>query len=108
MDRKKINKELKLYINKVKEKINPHKIILYGSFARGEATEWSDIDLLVIASFKKINKDRRFDVLYDLQKDIKKIHSFHVYGVTPSEFKRAKPWTIFEEIKKEGITVFQS
>ena len=29
--------------------IHSHRGILYGSFARGEATQWSDIDLIVIA-----------------------------------------------------------
>jgi predicted nucleotidyltransferase len=29
--------------------IRARRAILFGSFARGEATEWSDIDLLVIA-----------------------------------------------------------
>jgi len=29
--------------------INARKVILFGSFARGENHEWSDIDLLVIA-----------------------------------------------------------
>ena len=29
--------------------IHPRRAILYGSFARGDAHEWSDIDLVVIA-----------------------------------------------------------
>jgi len=31
------------------EGIHPRRAVLFGSFARGDAREWSDIDLLVIA-----------------------------------------------------------
>jgi uncharacterized protein len=34
--------------SEIVEHFNPHKIILFGSFARGEETENSDIDLLVL------------------------------------------------------------
>ena len=34
---------------RLKEKYGAERVILYGSYARGEATEDSDVDLLVIA-----------------------------------------------------------
>lgn len=37
--------------------VHPSRAILYGSFARGESHEWSDIDLVVVA--------REFDELRD-------------------------------------------
>ena len=38
------------YLKAVREKgINAHRAVLFGSLARGEAHEWSDIDLVVIA-----------------------------------------------------------
>lgn len=37
------------------EKVAPEAIILYGSFAKGEATEHSDIDLFVIGKKKETN-----------------------------------------------------
>lgn len=44
-------------INRIKEPIvelyQPDKIILFGSWARGEAVEQSDIDLLVISDREK-------------------------------------------------------
>jgi uncharacterized protein len=37
--------------------IHPLRAVLFGSFARGEANQWSDIDLVVIAP----EFDREFD-----------------------------------------------
>jgi len=33
----------------IKNKINPEKIILYGSYAKGKAHQYSDIDIAVIS-----------------------------------------------------------
>lgn len=39
---------IKRMVNKIVRKFQPDKIILFGSYARGEVTRDSDIDLLVI------------------------------------------------------------
>ncbi|WP_088429728.1 nucleotidyltransferase domain-containing protein [Halomicronema hongdechloris] len=39
---------LNVMINRIVERFQPLKIILFGSYARGEATADSDIDLLVV------------------------------------------------------------
>lgn len=41
------------------EGIHANRGILFGSFARGEANEWSDIDLIVIAPEFDGTKDRQ-------------------------------------------------
>lgn len=107
MGRKKINKEITEYILRLKKAINPKKVILFGSFARGEATEWSDIDILVVANFSKINSDKRFDILYDLHDGLVKEHDIHAYGITPKEFDDVKEWSILNDAKKEGIILYQ-
>ena len=56
------NEILKLYGKRLS------KMILYGSWARGEATEYSDIDLLIVLKGRMNEKketDRR-DIIYDL------------------------------------------
>lgn len=45
-------------INFLWDKISPKAIILYGSFAKGEATEDSDLDLFVIGKQKEINLNK--------------------------------------------------
>ena len=36
-------------IGRLVERFDPEKIILFGSYARGEATDDSDVDLLIVA-----------------------------------------------------------
>lgn len=103
---KKIEKPLMKYVEKVKKTLDPKAVILYGSWARNNATDWSDIDILVLSEFENMSAEKRFEILYNLHNGINTNHDFHVYGVTPNEYKLAKPWTIFEEIKKEGIVLY--
>lgn len=47
-------RRLEEYIRAVLEELDPHLILLFGSFAReGDVNEGSDIDLLVVADFQE-------------------------------------------------------
>ena len=62
---------------------NPEKIILFGSMARGDADEYSDIDLIVV---KETN--RRFvQRLVDISEFISPYVSVDVFVYTPGELK---------------------
>ena len=52
MGKEQINKKLKNIINDLKP-YDPEKIILFGSYARGDFKKDSDIDLLIIKKTKK-------------------------------------------------------
>jgi hypothetical protein len=59
--RKEILKELKEFVRGLKKKLPVQSVYLYGSFARGEIHEGSDIDLLIVADipgriFERIGK----------------------------------------------------
>ena len=66
MDRKTIEVTLKKYVEKIKTVIKPQRVILYGSFARGTATKWSDIDIMIITDFKKKNEFNLMNKLSDI------------------------------------------
>ncbi|MFX0033988.1 MAG: nucleotidyltransferase domain-containing protein [Candidatus Hodarchaeota archaeon] len=51
--REEIDLELKAFVKDLKEKFPIKTIYLYGSFARGDIHEGSDIDLLIIGDFKE-------------------------------------------------------
>lgn len=44
--------EIRDYAAKIAERFHPEKIILFGSFANGQPTEDSDVDLLVLMDFE--------------------------------------------------------
>ena len=50
-----ISKEFEEVVNKIRNKIETKKIIIFGSYAKGKETENSDIDLCIITE-EKISK----------------------------------------------------
>ncbi len=103
MGKKEIVKLIKKFILKIKD-INLQRIILFGSQATGEATEDSDIDLIVVApDFEKM----------DFFERVKKMRSYWNldYAVdflcyTPKEFEKKKNRiSIVSEAIKEGIEI---
>lgn len=72
------------YREKVVRELNPGRIILFGSFARGDFNEGSDVDLIVVADWKQDFLDRT-RVLLDM-------NEFHLpleaVGYTEDEFER--------------------
>lgn len=107
MDRKKINQPIKKCISVLKKAFNPKRIILYGSYARNDANEWSDVDLLILADFKKVSFNERLNKIDKITANFHSNIIFDIRGLTLSEYNNAKPWTIYEEIKKEGIILYQ-
>lgn len=107
MDQKQIQHALNIFTDRVRNKFAAEQIFLFGSYARGKANEYSDVDLVVIAKqFSDIPQDRRFDLLYDLTAGL--TPDFHVYGFTPQEFDNTSPLTSLSEIKREAIPLLQT
>ena len=80
-----IFKGIEKYREEVVKRLNPAKVILFGSFARGYINEGSDVDLIVIADWKENFLDR-IKLLLD-------INSFNLplepVGYTSKEFENA-------------------
>lgn len=45
--------QLEVYLRRLAERLQPQAVVLFGSFARGEVNEGSDLDLLVVADFRQ-------------------------------------------------------
>lgn len=99
MDRQTIKKPLSKFVSKTIRAINPDRIILYGSFARGEASTWSDIDLAIIGP-------KKLDELDKIADSIDSKYCFDIRSYQKDQFENISPLSIYSEIKREGITIY--
>lgn len=83
----------------------PEKIILFGSQARGTACERSDVDILVICSFK----GKRRHLMLEMDRALQDLdYAFDVLILTPDEFQRDRriPGTIGRYAQLEGRILY--
>jgi uncharacterized protein len=57
-----VGKSLRPAIQRIVQELNPEKIVLFGSYAYGNPSPDSDVDLLVIMNTKASHKDRSWAV----------------------------------------------
>ena len=87
MDRKKIDRIIRIYLKDLSKKIKVKKAILFGSAVSGRVSSDSDIDLLILsAAFTKMSSSERFDLLYTARKsDETQRAAMDIFGLTPRE-----------------------
>lgn len=61
-------------------------IVLYGSVVRGEASDESDIDILVIGDGQSDIEDRILDISYEI--DLRNHTATSIFYSTPEDFER--------------------
>ena len=95
---------VKNYLNTLKQAGIPVEMaFLYGSYARNEATEDSDIDLLLISSVFDTNDDYILSSpwLYITQVD----HRIEPYSVGLKKFESDDVSPLLQIVRKEGIRI---
>ena len=104
---KKIRKLISEVVDRIKEKYEPEKIILFGSYAYGKPTEDSDIDLFIVKDTDKRWVDRYVEVkrlIYDPERRI----SISPIVYTPGEMEErlALGDQFVEEILTKGEVLY--
>lgn len=97
--------ELKKSIISLYKKLNPVKIILFGSWCKEEEDKYSDVDIIVIYETKKRFLDRLKELylIWDIP------IAFDILAYTPEEFdnmlKEKNPF--IERINREGEVIYE-
>jgi len=92
------------FVEEIRERYRPEKVLLFGSRARGEASTDSDYDLLIVSSrFEGVPLTDRATAIYRI---------WPLWGdldclcLTPDEFERSRRRiSIVREIEREGISL---
>ncbi|MBI5756399.1 MAG: nucleotidyltransferase domain-containing protein [Nitrospirae bacterium] len=82
-----VYERLKMIGERLKKDYGAEEVILFGSYAKGEATEDSDVDLFIIAPTKERFFERMATVL-GLVRDLYKGLALSPIVLTPDEVKR--------------------
>jgi len=93
------------FVRKLKEKFESRieSIVVFGSYARGEWKEESDIDVLIIGDVKL---DEIIDVTYPILLKYRVYISLLVMGRDYFEMLKAEKTGFIENVLKEGITLY--
>ena len=102
---RKTNKIVKRFINLIIKKFNLKKIIIFGSFARGDYHKGSDLDLIIVGEFKERFIDRIGKIIELNDSDLE----IEAMVYTEEEFQKMiqerRPF--IEQALEEGIVVYE-
>ena len=101
------NNQTQKAVNILKKSYHPDKIILYGSVARGDFTEDSDIDLLIIK--KGVDKIEPHLPIYQALTLLDNIYRVEPRVYSPEEIKRTPKNNFYlQTALKEGKTLYEN
>ena len=103
MSKIEVRKIIKKYADKLKsENFDFKEIYLFGSYAKGKDSKWSDIDIAIVTDKLKRSRENNYLKLCDFRLDVDNRIEPHAFTV--SEFKNVLDPMVYE-IKKTGIKV---
>ncbi len=87
------------------EEYDPQRVILFGSSARGDEDEYSDLDLVII----KETQERFLDRLERVYELVKPAFAMDVLVYTPQELveMQKRDNAFIEMVLKEGVVIYE-
>jgi len=101
---KKIIRVVKDYAKRLadEERLRVEKVVIYGSYARGKARRWSDIDVCIISPrFKNPFEAIGFLLTRRTKKEV--MAGLEPIGFTKKDFREGS--SLIEEIKRTGVEI---
>lgn len=85
---------------------NPEKIILFGSAARNDTDQYSDLDMVIVKKTKKRFLERLVEVSKLIRKEL---FPLDIFVYTPEEFKsmQEEENPFIEQVLKEGRVIYE-
>ena len=104
---------LQLYIDGVRNIYGSalKAVVLYGSYARGDFTRESDIDLMILLTLNSDDMKKKFGKLSDYTYDFNMEHGTDISPVDISEYMYEKwrdVYPFYANISKEGIALYEA
>jgi predicted nucleotidyltransferase len=98
--------EIDTLILRIVARIQPQKVIIFGSYAKGTATTKSDLDICVITETELPMAHRADDLMSMLSNSLIPV-DIHIY--TPEEVKEygQEPFSFVHSVLKSGKIVFE-
>jgi len=79
------------------------KIILFGSVARGDDTGESDIDVLIVSSFRDEIADLVYDKVFEVLMENDEHISAHI--ISEERFNNKKHYSFLSNVLEEGVLI---
>ena len=80
------------------------RAVLFGSYARGEATEDSDVDVLVVLG-GAVDAWAEYRRLSEITVDFLREHDQFVTFVVADEDRAGRSWTFMRNVQRDGVPV---
>ena len=109
---KTIDTVLNLFVNDVKKVLGHHivKIILYGSYARGDYNHSSDIDIMILVDIPEIELGSVRNEIYDLASELDLDYDVMISPVIKN-IDRFNYWLdvqpFYMNVEKEGVVLHE-
>lgn len=94
--------------SRIGREFRPRRVILFGSYARGDATEESDVDLLVVVDEPRQRGKRSAPILRVLAEEYAVPVDVIVRTTDSLERESGVPGTLGDEVSKEGVVLYEA
>ena len=104
---------LQQYVKEIRKVYGPHlkQVILYGSYARGNYRNDSDVDIMILLDISDMEAKAYFDRLIDTTFDFNMEYDLDIKPVVKSEdhfLKWIANYPFYANVNKEGVMLYEA